>query len=109
MTQEKWKNIQGNIQDSFEIIEEGKEHIDDHGGVDVEFTEFNGPLGRMRVEFIAKPVLLDKKTMYSHRGGSNTGVEYVYSKDEKTYTLMAYQWNDDNNDWSEIEANAFDS
>jgi len=107
MTKEKWIDIQGNIQDNFKVVEQGDEHIDDMGGIDIEFIEFMGPLGRMKVEFVVKPVLLDKKTTYSRRGGSDTGVEYVYSKDEKKYTLMAYSWDDGENDWTEIDANNF--
>lgn len=104
MTKEKWQDILGNIKDNFEILDEGLEHIDDEGGVDVEFVEFRGPLGRMRLEFVAKPVVLDKKTNYSKRIGSETAVKYIYSEDEKTYRFSAYKWDEDDEEWVEVEA-----
>lgn len=107
MTPEKWQNIMGNIEDNFEVSEKGDEHLDEQGGVDVEFVEFIGPLGKMKLEFITKPVLLDKKTTYSHRAGSDTGVEYVYNQEEKTHKLMAYKWDEDNELWAEINAANF--
>ena len=61
----------------------------------------------MRLEFIIKPLVLDKKTTYSRRIGSETAVDYVYSEDEKSYKLMAYKWSDEKDGWIEIEAESF--
>jgi len=108
MTEEKWKNIVGQIKDSFKVEDEGQEHLDERGGIDVEFIIFNGPLGRMKLEFISKPVVLDKKTTYSNRIGSDTKVDYVYSEEERTEKLMAYKWDEDQEIWVEIEAGAFE-
>lgn len=83
------------------------EHLDEHGGTDIEFIIFKGPLGRVKLEFTTKPLVLDKKTTYSRRIGSETNVEYVYSEDEKTHKLMAYKWDDFQNDWVEIDPNSF--
>lgn len=102
---EKWKDILGNIKDNFKIYDEGQEHLDDEGGVDIEFIEFEGPLGKMRLEFISKPVVIDKKTIYSKRIGSESAVDYVYSQDEKSNKLMVYKWNDNDGEWVEMEAN----
>lgn len=107
MTPEKWQNITGNIKDNFEVEDEGKTHLEDEGGVDIEFIVFQGPLGKMRLEFITKPVVLDKKTTYSRRIGSETKVDYVYSETEKSHQLIAYKWDDGQDDWIEIEAGAF--
>jgi len=107
MNQERWQEILGNIKDNFELEDEGKIHLDDEGGVDIEFAEFMGPLGKMRLEFISKPVVLDKKTIYSKRIGSETKVDYVYSEEEKSHQLIAYKWSDDQDDWVEVEAGAF--
>ena len=106
MTPEKWKDIVGNIKDNLTIEEEGSEHLDEEGGVDIEYIVFQGPIGRMRLEFVSKPVVLDKKTIYSRRIGSETKVEYVYSEDEKAYKLTAYKWDDGQEEWVEIEASA---
>lgn len=104
MTPEKWENLIDNIKDKFEVEEHKNEHLDEHGGTDIEFIIFKGPLGRMKLEFIIKPRVLDKKTTYSRRIGSETAVEYIYSEDEKTHKLMAYKWDDFQNDWVEIDA-----
>lgn len=107
MIPEKWQTLIGNIKDNFKMEEEGKFHIDDEGGADIEYIVFAGPLGRMRLEFVSKPVILDKKTTYSKRIGSETQVDYVYSETEKTHSLIVYKWEEGANDWVEIEAGSF--
>lgn len=109
MIKEKWDDIRGSILDKFEVEDSGSEHIDDEGGVDVEYVVFLGPLGKIRLEFITKPVILDKKTSYSRRIGSETNVEYVYSKDETSQQLFAYKWNEMSSEWDEMDAGAFDA
>lgn len=104
---EKWKIIIGNIKDNFKVEDEGTEHIDDEGGVDVDFIVFQGPVGKMRLELITKPIIIDKKTNYSKRIGSESQVEYVYSQDEKSSKMIAYKWDDNQDDWVEIEAGMF--
>lgn len=108
MTKEKWREIIGNIKDNFKVEDEGKEHYEEGGGIDVEYIIFNGPLGRMKLEFISKPVVLDKKTKYSRRIGSETAVEYVYSPDEKSRRLKASKWDEGSDVWVEMEAKKFD-
>jgi len=103
MQLDKWIQTVGNIKDTFEVLNEGREHIDDEGGVDIEYIEFSGPLGHMRLEFITKPLILDRKTNYSRRIGSETDVKYVYSKDEKTHILEVYKKNETTDDWEEVE------
>ena len=107
MLPERWKDIIGNIKDNFKEVEEGHNHVDEEGGVDIEFIEFLGPLGKMRLEFVVKPVVVDKKTTYSNRIGSDTKIDYIYSQEEKSYQLMAYKWDESQCDWVEIEAGSF--
>ncbi len=107
MTPEKWQSIADKIKDDFQVEDEGEEHIDDEGGIDISYIVFSGPVGRIRLEFVAKPVVLDKKTIYSRRIGSETKVDYVYSEEEKSYTLLAYKWNESKNDWQEINSDMF--
>jgi len=108
MTREKWEQIKGDIKDKFQVEDEGQTHLEEEGGVDIEYIVFNGPLGKMQLEFISKPVVLDKKTTYSRRIGSDTRVEYVYSQDERTETLKVYQWDEAQNDWVEVDGSMFD-
>lgn len=108
MTKEKWQTILGNIKDNFEVEDEGGEHVDDEGGVDIEFIIFKGPLGRMRLEFVSRPAIVDKKTTYSKRIGSETKVDYIYSDTEKAEILTAYKWDEGIEEWVEMEAGMFE-
>jgi len=108
MNQEKWVKITNNIKDNFKLEDEGEQHLDDEGGVDIKFVVFNGPLGKIRLEYIVKPVILDKKTTYSRRIGSETKVDYVYSEEDKSHQMIAYKWSDENDDWMEMDASAFE-
>lgn len=107
MQPEKWIVIKGNIKDNFAVEDEGSEHIDDEGGIDIEYIVFQSPLGKIRLEHIAKPIVLDRKTTYSKRIGSETKVDYVYSETEKSYQLDAYKWNEKLETWEEIESSSF--
>lgn len=107
MLPEKWKDIMGNVKDNFKVEETGDHHIDEEGGMDIEYIIFESPMGRVKLEFISKPVILDKKTTYSRRIGSETNVEYVYSEDERSHKLKAYKWDDSQDDWVEMEAKNF--
>lgn len=109
MTPEKWTSTVNNIKDSFEVSDEGHATIDEEGGIDISFIEFKGPIGKMRLEFITKPVILDKKTTYSKRIGSETQIDYVYSDDERSSQLLVYKWNENDNDWEEMETAMFDN
>jgi len=109
MSPEKWTKITDNIKDNFAVENNGREHIDEAGGIDIEYIEFEGPLGRMRLEYVTQPVVIDKKTTYSRRIGSETKVDYIYSQEEKSHKLIAYKWDSGRDDWIEIEAGMFDN
>ena len=104
MTPEKWEQIKGEIKDNFTVEENEKEHLEEQGGIDIEYIIFQGPLGKMKLEFVAKPVILDKKTNYSLRIGSESKVEYIYSETEKSYHLFAFKWNEEEQEWVEIDS-----
>lgn len=108
MTKDKWLLIVGNIKDNFEVLENEKETIEDEGGIEVEYIVFNGPLGKIRLEFIEKPVVLDKKTTYSRRIGSETKIDYIYSDSEKSSQLLAFKWDDNQDEWIEIDSVNFE-
>ena len=107
MIEEKWKSMIGNVKDNFPVEDSGTEHIDEEGGIDIEYIVFVGPLGKMRLENVTKPVILDKKTNYSNRIGSETQVTYVYSDTEKSSKMIAYKWDENDEVWVEIEAGMF--
>jgi hypothetical protein len=103
MAPDRWEEIKQLVQKNFEVLGSGQEEIEDIPDSKLEFIEFEGPLGKMRLEFITKPKVLDKKTLYSGRIGSDVKVEYVYSENEKVNTFKAYKWNDEQDDWLEAE------
>lgn len=108
MTPEKWEQIKGQIKDTFTPEEHDYYHLEDNGGTDVEYLIFPSPLGRTKLEFISKPLLLEKKTNYSKRAGAEVKVENVYSEEEKTYTMKAYKWDEDSEDWLEMDSKNFE-
>jgi hypothetical protein len=107
MNIERWRDIIGNIKDNFQVEEEGKSEGEEEGDPDAEFIIFQGPLGRMKLELKIRPVILDKKTIYSNRIGSETKVEYIYSKDETSVKMKAYIDKEGDGGWVEIEAANF--
>jgi len=103
MTDERWQQIIGQIKDSFEIIDERTEDLPEASGPGfVEIVEFNGPLGRIKLERTTQPLVIDKKTIGSRRIGSNTKVEYVYSDTEKINRFKAYRWDNNDGIWVEM-------
>lgn len=69
-----------------------------------EVMEFNSPVGKMKLKYVTRPRLLDKKTGYSNRIGSNVKVDYVYSDTETVSHMEAYQWSDTRADWQKFSA-----
>ncbi len=103
MQPDKWQQIKGQILDTFQDIEELQEDLVEPERGSKQVLMFNGPLGKMRVEYISRPVVIDKKTHGSRRIGSETAVEYVYSEDEYSYQLKVYKWDEGQEEWVEIE------
>jgi len=108
MTPEKWLNTVNDIKDKFPVTNTGEVSIEDEGGTDIEYIEFDGPIGKMRLEFVVRPVIVDKKANFSNRIGSETQVTYIYSTEEKRYKMIVYKWNEYEDDWEEIEAGMFE-
>ncbi len=106
MQPDKWEQIKGQIKDSFgDGIEESREDLSEPEVGAKETIIFNGPLGKMKLEYYTRPVVLDKKTHGSRRIGSQTAVEYIYSEDEFTHVLKVFKWDDSQADWLEVEFN----
>lgn len=106
MQDEKWLDTKDMIKRKFTVLAEGREDIEDIPNAFVEFIEFSGPTGRMRLERTTKPAVIDKKTMYSKTGGRASQIQYTYSPDEIVHRLEAFRWNDATSDWEEMRAPA---
>jgi len=102
MTPQKWQQIKGMIQDNFPDVQITAEELPEPEVGEKETLCFTGPLGRMKIDFITRPVILDKQTHGSRRIGSHHEVEYVYSETDLTHLIKAYKWDDALVDWIEI-------
>jgi len=107
MTLEKWHDIIAMIEDKFSIEQHDKIESEECGGMIVETIIFESPLGKIKLELTIKALVIDKKTSYSKRAGSNVAVEYIYSDEEKVNYMDAYKM-DDNNEWQKINENIFE-
>lgn len=103
MHPDKWPEIKEKIKSSFVVAAERLEK-DEERSEQTEILEFQGPLGKMKVEWISRPKVLNTKTHYSNRIGSNVQVDYIYSPDELTHTLKVYQWDEARGDWQKVES-----
>ena len=103
MVPEKWAQIKGRILEAFKDAEIAAEKLAEPEIGEKEIVFFTGPLGKMKLEYISRPMVLDKVTHGSRRIGSQTEVEYVYSETEKTHQLKDSKWDEDQGDWAEMD------
>jgi len=104
MTDEKWQDIIAKIKDNFELLDHRTQNLpQEQGRGEVEIVEFNGPLGKMKLERTTQPLVIDKKTIGSRRIGSETTVEYIYSDTEKVHKFKAFKWEEDRDNWVEMQ------
>jgi len=103
--QEKWGEILDRVQGQFTVLEHTKASGEDEVG-ETETLIFEGPLGKIKLLWITRPVVLDRKIIGAHRRGvSQAKYEYVYSDTEKTNKLEAFREVD--NEWQAIDSNIF--
>lgn len=108
MKAELWSEILDRLEDQYgdihiEKLSETRE--DDTGQEltsDIQRVEFDTAQGKMRVELVTAPMILDKKTHYTHTAGARANVEYVLSDTEKTERIRAYRYDEDTDEWKEI-------
>lgn len=112
MTQEKWQNILSMIKDKYKVLEHKKEPLTLKTGLneqqkigDKEIVVFVSPLGKIKLEYIIKPVVLDKKEYYSKRIGTSSRTQYILSQNEFIRRIEAYQ--ETNGSWEKIDPNIF--
>lgn len=101
MTKERWQEIVSQIKDNFNVTLE-EEYTGDNSS-QVKAIEFENNLGRLRLEFTVQPKVVDTKTFYSNRIGSDVKTEKIYSPDETSSFLKAFKWSDQSQLWSEIK------
>ncbi|MDQ5939016.1 MAG: hypothetical protein QG603_479 [Patescibacteria group bacterium] len=105
MQPDRWLEIKQELKQKFELEDEYSEELD-HGSQEV--VEFVSPMGLVKLCFVQKPKVLDKKTTYSNRIGSGVSVEYVYDLENSTYHLDVWLWSEGNQQWEKLaNQNAF--
>lgn len=104
---DKWKDTLAMVKQKFTVLNEGKESLENIPNATREFIEFSSPQGGIRLEYLTKPVVLDKKTIYSKLGKTAGAVQYTYSDSEFTHRLAAYKWNEAIEEWEEIRSPTF--
>jgi hypothetical protein len=88
---ERWIELTERIRDTFRVTLDVERPLDPGPGR-IEELEFESPRGRMRLERITRPLVLDRKSLFSKRAGSQTTEEYVYSEDEFSYRVTFFRW-----------------
>ncbi|MCR4280480.1 MAG: hypothetical protein NUV82_03590 [Candidatus Komeilibacteria bacterium] len=101
---DKWKDIKLKVKEKFGVTSE--EIREDEGRREtVEEMIFDGPMGKMKLEFVSRPRVIDRKTSYSNRIGSDVQVDYVYDDSEITHRLDIYRWQGD--EWLRLKVDNF--
>jgi len=109
MTEEKWEQIKDMTNKNFPVLENNIFDLaEDQGGGTREELVFEGPLGKMKLEYITKPLVLGKETHFSKRAGQETKVDYVLSDTEKVRTFLAYKFDPATEHWVEIDTAQFE-
>jgi len=98
MTKEKWEQTKELIKKKFEVISEAKVKEKEK---EIETIEFQGPLGKMKLEWVIKPKVLDIRTSHTAKRAGATGrIEQVLSKTEKVSYMKVYIFKEEA--WIEI-------
>src|SRR5262249_26442459 len=101
MTDEKWELLLEGIRRKFKVTEHTTGEPDGRDRSVREVIVFDGPTGSMKLERVTRPLVLDKKAIFSHRAGSGVNYEYTFHPTEKTHRESLFRW--ENNSWTEMD------
>jgi hypothetical protein len=105
MLDEKWQDYLTMIKKNFEVEEELSEEHPEFDNGKIESIVFVSPMGKMKLVRITTPRVLDRKSVYSKRSGSDMQTQYEYSDTEFVNNLEVYKWNDLQSDWITADFN----
>jgi hypothetical protein len=88
---ERWYDLIERIRTKFTVTLE-EEHPPAHGPGKVQVVEFEGAGGRMRIERVTRPVVLERRMHYSKRLGGQSSEEFVYAENEFSHRVTLYRW-----------------
>ncbi len=107
MTDEKWEQLVEIAQKNFQFVKLKTEDLvmDTPEGPQKQGTqdilEFENPAGKFQVVRENKPVVLEKKMLYSHRQGDTAHTEYKLSETELSHKIRVYK-EEGFDDWEEV-------
>ena len=102
MNDERWDELLYKISVKAKKMDRDLETRDD-GRTTVETVLFDVGMGRMRLQRVSRPIILDKKMLYSKRIGGDTSTEYVYSETEKSHHVSLHRWSPEESTWVEVD------
>lgn len=110
MNKENWNELKERIKKKFPVLEEKLEDLimqTADGSIkqgEQEILAVKTPAGKIRLACEIKPAVLEKRIHYTHRQGQAAQTDYKFSETEKTYKLKFYKWNEEEDEWQEINA-----
>ena len=111
MQDDKWEALKEELHRKFPIEDEHFEDLIVETGEGpviqgkVEVLIFPTPIGKIKLTRESKPVVLDKKIIYSHQQNKSGRAEYTFSDTEFSHKIKAYKWDDDDDeDFDESES-----
>lgn len=107
MTEDRWEELLDMVRTTFNVEDYGRTETEDLGGTETEFIVFTGPAGRIKLEFSSHPAIINTKTNYKKRIGSEVEVEHLYSATERSNHLDVWKWDEAMEEWKEFDAEAF--
>ncbi|MEK7580108.1 MAG: hypothetical protein AAB465_00625 [Patescibacteria group bacterium] len=114
MNPEHWEDIIEKIKNKFSDAAHVKEDFvveENNTGEKImgerERIEFVSPVGKIRLEKIRKPMVLDKRVLYSKRIGSDIKVDRVYSDKDMVEHINIYRLNETENVWIKLDEHNF--
>ncbi len=123
MENDKWEGLKEELRRKFKVLEEKTEDlmVETSEGLVIAglaevliFSAKGGsasggelPFSKMKLVRESRPAVLDKKFIYSHRAGQAARTEYQFSDTEFSHKIKAYKWDDDEDEWKEMDAANF--
>src|SRR3989338_7710339 len=113
MDNDRWESLKEELHRKFKVEDE---HFEDlivetaDGPVvsgKIEIIIFPTPMGKIKLTRESKPVVLDKKEIYSHQQGKSARTEYKFSETEFSHKIKAYKFDEDLEEWKEMDAGNF--
>lgn len=105
MTRDRWEEIVNLVEAKF-VVETKETKEDDFDRSVIELLIFEAPMAKIKLEFVSKPKVIDKKVSYSNRVGAGSQIEYIYSPTDKVERLLVYRWDEVTSNWLPMSTEA---